>query len=229
MPTRPYMVDSYQTPLIANMDTTPAPTLAPGTFDCQVIGAAFRLENSTVAVYDLLTQPTFEADPAFDNTSITKASPYWNDYRDAFIGVQSQEHWDYIAAKIEQEKRDRELLSAAGIGGMAAPWLRNAEPYHVDPRAYTTPWLSWHCSGSWTWALAAGTDEIALQSDQITRTAEECGIYTIWRAVWRCAGRCRELARVHPTAEMGMVFRDLRSRFEKDTALSRGDGAIPIR
>lgn len=229
MPTRPYMVDSYQTPLIANMDTTPAPTLAPGTTIGQVIGAAFRLENSTVAVYDLLTQPTFEADPAFDNTSITKASPYWNDYRDAFIGVQSQEHWDYIAAKIEQEKRDRELLSAAGVGGMAAAMAAGMlSPTMLIPALTPLRGFRGIAAAAGLGALAAGTDEIALQSDQITRTAEESAVSILSGALFGAVlGGAASLLRVHPTAEMGMVFRDLRSRFEKDTALSRGDGAIP--
>lgn len=201
------------------------------------LDAAMRLENDVLAVWDMFTAPTFPADPAFDNYTVTRASPYWDNYRNAFIGVNSQAQWDFIAAKIERETKDRELLASAGVGGMAAAMFAGVlSPTMLIPGVTPIRGARGVAAAAGLGALAAMAQEVPLRANQITRSNEESafaiGAGAIFGAV--IGGAVEGLRRIEvrvPKVD-GRVSRfteegRLQKIFENDMANGRRPIAIP--
>ncbi|WWT39916.1 hypothetical protein [Microcystis phage Mwe-JY08] len=91
----------------------------------QTMGAAFRQVNtvgSTLAALGSAAGTHFEPEDGFK----VSASPRWKDsvyereYADRFVAVQSQAEFDALANKIDAERKDQEILSASGWGGVVA-------------------------------------------------------------------------------------------------------------
>ena len=141
------------------------------------VGAAFRLENDVVAMYNLNNRPVFERDPNFNLAEVTKKSKYWDTQREAFLEAQSQEEWDWLAAKLEKENADRETLSAAGLPGMGAAMLAGIlSPTMLIPLATPYKGLKALASATALAGVASAAQEIPLQLDQLTRTPEESAL-----------------------------------------------------
>ena len=84
------------------------------------LGAAFRLENDVVNLIQYASRGDFNPDPEFDPMSRVKTSQFFNLQPQSFIGVQSDAEWNFMEAKIAKELKDRAILEAGGIGGIAA-------------------------------------------------------------------------------------------------------------
>src|SRR5690606_40578163 len=82
-----------------------------------VWGAAMRLENDVAAIIDLATRPTFPRQEGFDLGRTLKERGLWED-RNHFIDVESVDELEYRAARLERERRDREVLARAGWAGV---------------------------------------------------------------------------------------------------------------
>jgi hypothetical protein len=100
----------YQTPEVVR----PAPA------GDEVIGAAFALENDVLNAWELLNRPAFKADPLFNLTQSLKDTKYWENYRENFIGVKSQEELNFIASQIDTEEHQRDVLARSGWSGTVA-------------------------------------------------------------------------------------------------------------
>lgn len=135
--------------------------------------AAFRMENDVVNGIDLLTRPTFPKDQNYALKEKLKASPYW-EYRDNFVGVGSDQEFDFIAGQIEQEQRDRDVLARSGWTGFTAgmtagvfsptlflPFIGQARGVAAVGRA-----MMWGAAG-------ATAQELPLIANQQTRTGSE--------------------------------------------------------
>lgn len=192
------------------------------------LDAAFGLENDVNAWWDVLTAPTFDEDPAFDAFKRTKESPYWENNRDSFVGAQSEEHWQYIAAKIEKENKAREVL------GSYSPWVSIpatlaaglASPTMLLPGLTPLRGMRGIAAAAGLGTLGAGLAEIPLQMSQETRTAREAfeslAAGTILGGLLGGAAQALRL----PQA-IGQVFGDVERAFENDMARVRGTRAIP--
>lgn len=145
---------------------------APGLVES--LGPAFRMENDVAAVGQLMARPRFEPDPNFDLHAELGASPLARDHANDFVGVDSKEEFEYRARKIEEEQRQRELLSSAGGAGVAAMILAGvASPLAFLPIAGPSRGIRGAAEIA---ALAAGgavAHEGALQTAQVSRSADE--------------------------------------------------------
>jgi hypothetical protein len=187
----------------------------------QVFGAAFELESPIKAYYDLATEPSFPVDPEFNNYERTRNSPYWELHRNSFLGAQSEEHWNFIAAKIERENKARERLEAAGAGGMLAAMVAGVlSPSMLIPGTVPLRGMRGIAAAAGLGALAAGVDEVALQAAQETRTEEESAFAIVAGTLFGgVLGGAASLLKVHPTDEIGQIFADIRERYRSDMAV----------
>lgn len=148
----------------------PAPT------GIETWNAAFNMENDVLSGIDVLTAPKFKRDPMYPLQQKVKESPYW-EFRDNFIGVGSDDEFTYVARKIEQEQRSRDVLSRSGWSGVIAQITAGGlSPTILMPFVGNARGLAAVGRGL-AWGLAGGTaQEIPLIMNQETRTAMESGI-----------------------------------------------------
>lgn len=190
--------------------------------------AAFGLENDMLAWWDIVTRPTFKVDPAFDNYTTTKSSPYWDNYRDRFIGAVSQDHWDSIAARIEKEEKQKAILGAASAPAALAATLMAglASPAMLLPGLTPLRGVRGIAAAAGLGALGAGVQEVPLQLAQETRTFEEglmsLAAGTILGGLIGGAAQAIGLPRA-----IGQVYEDVSRAFRNDMARARDAGAIP--
>lgn len=170
MPLRP--AETTNTQFLGN-PATPLPTPTWGeTFD-----AAFNLENDVSNAIDLASRPTYTRDPQFDWIKKLKEGPYWNDYRDNFIGTRNEQEFNDRVAQIEQERKNQETLSRAGWSGtVAAVAAGAASPTMLLPLLGDARGLKAVFEAA-SWGLLGGTlQELPLQANQQTRTWEQSAL-----------------------------------------------------
>lgn len=143
--------------------------------------AALRQENPIVAAYEFLTAPRFQDDPEFDIEEALKNNPDYEMNPDSFIGVRSQEEFDFTLQRVRQEREDRALLEANGALGIGAAMLAGLLtptillPGGAAVRGATAGSTALRTAGSVAgWAMAGATiDEGILYVTQETRTGNE--------------------------------------------------------
>lgn len=210
-----------------NVGDVPEPDVFPGGTVGPLFRAAFGLENDVLAVWDLATRPEFERDPNFNNYEKTKNSRYWDNYRDLFLGVESRAQWDSIAARIDREEKQREILAAAGPGAALIATLSAgiASPTMLIPGLTPLRGLKGIAAAAALGTVAAGAQEVPLQLAQETRTFEE-GMTSVAAGALMgglIGGAAQALG--VPKA-VGQVFDDLEAQFVIDMARARGTKAI---
>lgn len=142
----------------------------------EVWTSAFRMENDVVNGIDLLTSPQYRRDPNYNVAKKLKESVYW-DYRDNFIGVGSDEEFNYVAGKIEQENRDRDVLARSGVMGIVAGISAGIfSPTILMPFTGNARGLAAVGRGLTMGLAGATAQELPLLLNQETRTATEVGI-----------------------------------------------------
>lgn len=106
-------------------ETAQAPERAgPGLWD--TFEAAFKMENTVANVVDLQSRPVFEPQqnfkvrPAIQQYDLENRTNMFEQYGDAFLGVQSQDEMLYTIQRIKQEEENRDTLSRAGWLGVVA-------------------------------------------------------------------------------------------------------------
>lgn len=171
MPRVQYKTPAFPTAFGPQMDEPagPEPTWS------EAFDAAFGLENDVKNAYDLMTRPKFPRDPNYPLVERLKDTPFWDEYRENFIGVESDEELQWRMDKIRQEVKDRETLQRAGWAGTTAMVAAGI----VSP----TIFIPFAGAGARGWklvksaatlgAVGAGVQETALLANQETRTAEE--------------------------------------------------------
>ena len=169
----------------------PAPEAqAPNIFD--TFAAGFRMENDVVNAVEFMSKPAFKPNAdylvgddirAYDRENGTD---FFDNYRDNFVGSQSQEETRYIMSRIKQENDDRSTLARAGFPGFVAA----AAAGMLSPTTFI-PLVgpATRAKSAWQFAreaaaLGAGAGAIqegVLQANQETRTTLESatGIATV--------------------------------------------------
>lgn len=144
--------------------------------------AYFENENIVYSVANKLVQPKYTSDPDYDVFSNIQG---YETYADRFIGVESPEEATWIKANIDREQENKSVMASGGLEGIAAGALNGLiDPTMMIPIggvAYKTYRTGGRIlEGAGKTALMTGLvqtgNELALQSLQETRTAEESGL-----------------------------------------------------
>lgn len=136
------------------------------------VPAAFGLENDVVNAYQAMTAPDFPRNPDYPVTQKLKDSGLWDDYRDNFLHVQSDEEFNYVASKITEEQQQRDVLLRSGWAGtIAALGAGVLSPTMALPFMGEERGLAAVGRGLFMGAVAGAAQEIPLQANQETRTA----------------------------------------------------------
>jgi hypothetical protein len=158
------------------------PFRAPPTGD--VLGAAFRMENTVSSVAQMLNRPSYPAEPGFNPLEAIRGTKYERDYMDEALGIRSAAEMRDWQGRVDREEADKRALHDAGGAGVAAGILAGVlDPlmflpvggavrsvkggYSALKSAATVGGLS---------ALQTGVSELALQTAQETRTAGDSAI-----------------------------------------------------
>lgn len=149
----------------------------------KTLGAAFRMENDVFAAYDLATRDRgFKPDANFNSIKRLKdfdgenRTSLYDNYKENFIGVRSEEEFQSILGRINKEQADRETLEAAGAGGVVASLAAGIlSPTMFLPFIGTGRGLK-AIAGAAAWGgIAGAAQELPLQMAQETRTMAESG------------------------------------------------------
>lgn len=154
-------------PLIPTEKPTPS-------FLNETLPAAFGLENDVVNAYELITKPDFPRNPNYPVVQRLKESGLWDDYRDNFLHVQSDEEFNFVSNKIVEEQQQRDTLLRSGWAGtLASVGAGVLSPTMLLPFMGTERGLAAVGRGLFAGGVAGALQEIPLQANQETRTAEE--------------------------------------------------------
>lgn len=99
---------------------TGGPVDAPVRPDGDVFGAAIRQENLPYNIATSIFRTRPQPEPDYNPFDDIKGSEFEFEFADEFTYSQSRAETRQIKAKIEQERKDRELLAASGVTGTAA-------------------------------------------------------------------------------------------------------------
>lgn len=164
---------------VGYMQEKPEPAPRPGI--SEYVPAAFRMENDVMAAADMLTRKSdYPKDPLYDigkklrGWDAANRTNLWDNYRDNFLGVQSDEEFLSILGRINQEQKDKETVANAGFGGIVASIAAGvASPTMLMPFIGQERGLAAVAKGAVMGGLAGAAQEIPLQLAQETRTGGE--------------------------------------------------------
>lgn len=209
MPVRDH-IDNLAPSLVYSSEPRPEPNTSIGS----VLGASWEADSDIKAIWDLATAPQFERDAAFSSFEKTKNSPFWESpYRNSFAQAVSNDHWNYLAAKIQRERTNDEILDAAGWGGLAARLaIGTLSPTMLIPALTPYRGIKGVAAAGGLGALGGALQELPLQLSQETRTSSDIimsigtgaflggvlgGAYNLWRM---------EAPRVQVRSELDMAM-----------------------
>lgn len=168
MPVRATQASGFNVAPLPPAEPTPAPSMS------ETWSAAFGLENDVVNAVEAFNKPIFPQDPNYPLSTKLKDTKYWTDYRDNFIGVRSDDEFNYIANKIDTEQQQRDVLFRSGwTGTIAAVGAGVLSPTMFLPWVGEARGAAAIVKGLGLGALAGAAQEIPLQLNQETRTTGE--------------------------------------------------------
>lgn len=145
----------------------------------EVLGLAGSQFNDVANAVEFLSRPVFDFDPNFDLVANLKAAELWDDpdERHAYLGTASAAEFLWLLRKRTKQQRERELLAAAGAGGVVASMLMSVlSPTILLPFIGAAKGARAIGVGA-AWGLGAGIiSEVPLQLNQEFRTLEESTI-----------------------------------------------------
>jgi len=148
---------------------------APSMYD--TLNAAFMMENDVVNAVQAMTRPSFEPDPSFDLMGTLKSEGLWDDYRDNFLGVRSRGEFNFIAGRIKEEERQRDVLLRSGWAGVAAGITAGLlSPTMFIPLLGQARGAKAVAEGAALGLAAGAAQEAPLLANQQTRTLSEAAI-----------------------------------------------------
>jgi hypothetical protein len=150
----------------------------------EVLGAAFRQENTVSNVASLMNRPTFAPDDGYNPIAAVRGTKFERDYLDEVISIQSSAEMSDFQARVEREEADKRMLHDAGGWGVAAGILAGTiDPLMFLPvggavRSVKGGYSAARSAGivGGLTALQTGVSEAALQAAQETRTGAESAI-----------------------------------------------------
>lgn len=149
---------------------------APGIGD--TFSAAFRMENDVVNLWDLMTREKEDLtdDPSFQLAARLKTDGMWDDYRYDFLGIRNENEYMTRLNRVKQEIEDRDTLTRAGWGGVAAGMTAGIlSPTIFLPFTGQARGVVAVGRGAAMAAAGAALQEIPLAAAQETRTPGEIG------------------------------------------------------
>jgi len=156
----------------------------------ELAGSYFENENLIYNVANKFAMPVYEPDPEYDVFGDQRVvNDKYAGYLDRFIGVENPMHAQWVMENIDRELENKSVMASGGLEGVAAGFLVGmSDPTMLIPiggAAYKTYRTGGRIlQGAARTGLATGTvvgaSELALQSLQETRTAEE--------SAWNIAG-----------------------------------------
>lgn len=150
------------------------PENVPAPEGVDTLNAAFGLENDVANAIDLINKPQFPQNSQYPIVQKLKDTKYWDDYRDNFLHVQSDEEFAYVANKIDTEQQQRDILLRSGWGGtIAAIGAGVLSPTMFLPFIGEERGAAAIARGLVAGGVAGALQEIPLQTNQETRTAGE--------------------------------------------------------
>lgn len=165
MPQRAFNVGGFTTPGVADSAEPPDPLFG------EVVHSAFELNNDALNVYRYLSRPAFKDVANYDIFAKLKGSKYNDDYFHNFVDVRSDEEFNFVASKIDQEQKDRDVLSRAGWGGtVAAIGAQVISPTLFIPLTAGGQGLKMVAEAALLGLGGAAAQEIPLRLNQETRT-----------------------------------------------------------
>lgn len=166
--------NEFNIPVMPEREEPTAPSIA------ETADAAFRLENDVVNAFELMNRPQFTDDPNFNtreglqNYDSEHGTQYWETYRDNFVGVGSVEEMLNTMQRIDQENADRAVMERAGwTGTVFAVAAGTVSPTLFIPFMGPGRGAKALAQAVGLAGIAAAIQEMPLQANQETRTAEE--------------------------------------------------------
>lgn len=157
------------------------PEIDPST--AQTWGAAIRTQNVLGSYFYSRGMPDpYEIEEGVDGIEAVKNDPKFSPYVEQFAGIFNTKAIDAKKAQIVQEEADRRTLAAAGTMGTVAQLAAGVfdAPTLLAPGGFMIGGGRGLAATAGRMAIAGGVDaaltETALQSTQVTRTAEETAI-----------------------------------------------------
>jgi hypothetical protein len=150
-------------------------------FFSEVVPAAFRQENDVLNTFQyLVKQKVFEPTPGFNPMTRLKEldaenrTDHWARYGNDFTGVLNENQFTLKYAALQQEEKDKQTLSAAGVGGTLAMIAAGTlSPTILLPFIGEARGLKAAGTAA-AWGFAGGlAQEVPLQLNQETRTVGE--------------------------------------------------------
>jgi len=155
----------------------PEPTVA------ETISAAFALENDVINTLDLMSRPAFESQQGFEigkslrEYDTENSSSIFDDYKDNFLGVNSEEEMLFKIQRIRQEEAQKETISRAGwLGVTAAVGAGLVSPTIFIPFLAGGRGLAAVGRGAAMGLASAVPSELVLAANQETRSAGETAL-----------------------------------------------------
>lgn len=135
------------------------------------LGAAFRLDNPVLNAVEAMTKPIFAPDPTFDVAGQLKKDDLWDQYRDNFLGVESQGEYNYVAGRIARDNADRNTLARNGLAGLVSGVTAGvASPTSLLPFVGEETGVLAVMRAALMGGTIAAADEIPLRMNQPERT-----------------------------------------------------------
>jgi hypothetical protein len=146
-------------------------------------GAAWHLENDVANIVDLLSRPAFlpqdgfTVGPALRDYDVKNRTNMFEQYRDRFIGVQSEDEMTYVIKRINDQNVQRDTLERAGwLGVVAGVGAGLVSPTVFLPFVGGGRGLSAVVRGAAIGGVSAVPTELALAANQETRTGGEVAL-----------------------------------------------------
>ena len=146
----------------------------------ETLNAAFAQTNIIANMIELQNKKTFPEQPNFDLVTSMKTKGVWDTPdKDSYVGVRSDAELDYRIQRVAKQRSDQDVLARSGWPGYVAIGAAGL----ADPTIFIPFMKGATAIGS---ALKAGAlvgatvtaEEVILQANQETRTAEE-GLFSI--------------------------------------------------
>lgn len=181
----PLIADAPAEPIFRSPTTTPEPVpFAPAAPGPDPLTAAFRQENTISNVVSLLNRPTYAPKEGYNPIEAIRGTKYERDHLDDARSIRSPEEMRDWQGRIDQEEADKRALHDAGGWGVASGILAGMiDPLMFLPvggavRSVHGGYSAVRSGGlvAGMTALQTGVSEIALQTNQETRTGTESAI-----------------------------------------------------
>lgn len=149
----------------------------------ETFSAGWRMENDVANALDYMSRPTFQPQDGFTvgkalrDYDVNNRTSFFEQHRDSFLGVQSEEEMLYVMNRINKQNADRETLERAGwLGVVAGVGAGLVSPTIFLPFVAGGRGVAAVARGAASGLAGAIPTEAVLYANQETRTAGEVAL-----------------------------------------------------